>query len=211
MAAHSPRVIAVSCCIPDQKSTAQHTTAYRLKYIEEKRRMKLILLLFAAVCFASSLAQRRGKLCFHVMWILSCFTSSIFYWLYEVGILKSNHNHLLMFFVFIIGLNNWKKNINLSDVFYIALTWIISWIFLHTECGQGMGTYFVNGEYICQPCPVGTFASNFSLWEDCDLCPFGYTNGVTGAIDDSGCTSMYSSYRNEIQQIHWIEGILTKP
>ena len=43
----------------------------------------------------------------------------------------------------------------------------------------------------CAPCDIGRYrpADQVSQW--CTWCPRGYTNGVTGATDESSCTSKY--------------------
>ena len=61
----------------------------------------------------------------------------------------------------------------------------VSW---HTDCPAGEEFDFSKQQ--CHPCREGGYASDTDF--QCIHCPRGYTNGVVGATDDSGCTSMYT-------------------
>ena len=45
---------------------------------------------------------------------------------------------------------------------------------------------------VCGPCLEGWYVSDIYPVPVCVQCRDGYTNGVVGATDDSGCTSMYT-------------------
>ena len=59
----------------------------------------------------------------------------------------------------------------------------------HADCSDGLGLDF-SDLWNCHPCHPGFYASADSDY--CRPCPKGFTSSVTGATDDSGCTSMYS-------------------
>ena len=59
-------------------------------------------------------------------------------------------------------------------------------IILVSECPDGQ-EYSEEGG--CIPCPEGTYWNAFET-SRFEPCLFGLTNGVTRAVDDSGCTSM---------------------
>ena len=59
----------------------------------------------------------------------------------------------------------------------------------HTDCPDGEGVDIFS-LWKCRPCLEGMYAS--ATDDQCLWCPPGYTNGVRGATDDSGCTSMYT-------------------
>ena len=68
------------------------------------------------------------------------------------------------------------------------------YMFYDTDCPDGEGiTYVTDGDVsstVCGPCLEGWYVSD--IYPVCVQCPDGYTNGVVGATDDSGCTSMYN-------------------
>ena len=60
---------------------------------------------------------------------------------------------------------------------------------MNTECPYDEGVD-ASEPYICHPCKPGYYASAHN--DACTACEWRYINGVTGATDDSGCTSMYT-------------------
>ena len=62
----------------------------------------------------------------------------------------------------------------------------VSW---HTDCPEGQGIDALSGN-TCHVCLESYYDSPRN--DRCLPCPWGYTNGMKGATDDSGCTSMYT-------------------
>ena len=57
-----------------------------------------------------------------------------------------------------------------------------------TRCPAGQGIKW--GEKTCSPCPSGYY-QEANNGVSCRRCSYPLSNGVTGAKDSSGCTSMY--------------------